>query len=317
MSLDSLRKYTETETEQIVLEAVLEQGSERAAGKAIGMPKSTVHDHISRLKKRMKLDLPEDQRPNNPLAHPPVHLPKILYYDIETTNFNADFGEVLMFAYQWHGTDEVHLVSVLDYPKCFSLPVEKRDRYVVIALAELLNQADIIVAHYGKKFDNKFVQARLAIHNLPYFDNRDSKMFDTCLVARKGMKIGSNRLANLAQALGLPEEKTSLTKTQWRRANDYDHDALVDMGEYCKQDVRTLYHVAQRLRPLAKHLPSWLILNGEDEKCCHACGGDLQSIGEWATKANIYERYQCTSCGAWQRSAQSKRKVSIRDRVMF
>lgn len=271
--------------------------------------------HVRRLKKQL-VDAPIS---TDKLATelPPCHIPKILYYDIETTNFNADFGEVLMFAYQWHGSPEVNLISVLDYPKSFSLTVEKRDLFVIQELSELLNKADIICAHYGAKFDNKFVQARLAIHNLPYFDNRPSKMFDTCLVARKGMKIGSNRLANLAQAMGLPEEKTSLTKTQWRRANDYDHDALRAMGEYCKQDVRTLYEVAQRLRPLAKHLPSWLVLNGEDEKCCHACGGKLQADGYWHTKSNSYQRYQCTSCGAWQRSAQALHKHSIRDRVMY
>lgn len=317
MSYEHLREYVKTEAEGVALEAVIEHGSMRKAARAIGKAKSTVNDHVIRIQNRVLNTQTLTEEPIVELELPPAHLPKILYYDIETTNFNADFGEVLMFAYQWHGSDEVNLVSVLDYPKCFSLPVEKRDRFVVIALCELLNQADIIVAHYGKKFDNKFVQARLAIHNLPYFDNRSTKMFDTCLVARNSMKIGSNRLANLAQAMGLPEEKTSLTKTQWRRANDYCPEALTAMGEYCKQDVRTLFHVAQRLRPLAKHLPSWLILNGEEEKCCHACGGGLQAKGEWATKSNVYERYQCTSCGAWQRSANAKRKISTSDRVMY
>ena len=293
------------------LRAYLANGKNHCqAARQLGVNESTIRSALNSLRN----NIPEDAAQ---LELPPVHIPKILYYDIETTNFNADFGEVLMFAYQWHGADDVHLVSVLDYPKSMTLPVEKRDRFLIQELATLLNQADIIVAHYGAKFDNKFVQARFAIHNMPYFDNRPNKMFDTCLVARKGMKIGSNRLANLAQAMGLPEEKTSLTKTQWRRANDYDTESLEAMGEYCKQDVRTLYEVAQRLRPLAKHLPSWLILNGEDEKCCHSCGGELQANGKWHTKANTYQRYQCTKCGSWQRGAQAIRKIPARDRVMY
>lgn len=313
--LEVLLKYInkDSDHERACVEAYIEAGgSAEAASRLIGKDGGNVRKVIRRVKGRMAPDNVEQ-----PETLPPVDIPKILYYDIETTNFNADFGEILMFAYQWHGSDEVTLVSVLDYPKSFTLPVERRDRFVIKELAALLNQADIIVAHYGSKFDNRFVQARLAIHDLPPFDNRPSKMFDTCLVARKSMKVGSNRLANLAQAFSLPEEKTSLTKTQWRRANDYDAEALEAMGEYCKQDVRTLYHVAQKLRPHAKHLPSWLILNGEDEKCCHACGGELQAKGEWHTKSNTYERYQCTKCGAWQRSAQAKHKVSVRDRVMY
>lgn len=313
--LEGLRQYAETENEKRIIEAYYEHGSGNAAAVALGVDPGNARRVIRKVKARLPELQPE--APKNELELPPVNIPKILYYDIETTNFNADFGEVLMFAYQWHGSDEVHLVSVLDFPKSFSLPVERRDRFVLHQLVELLNQADIIVAHYGSKFDNKFVQARLAIHDLPPFDNRQSKMFDTCLTARRSMKVGSNRLANLAQAFNLPEEKTSLTKTQWRRANDYDAEALEAMGEYCKQDVRTLYHVAQKLRKFAQHLPSWLVLNGEDEKCCHACGGELQANGEWHTKANTYERYQCTKCGAWQRSAQAKHKHSIRDRVMY
>lgn len=313
--LEGLRKYAETENEKRIIEAYYEHGSGNAAAVALGVDPGNARRVIRKVKARLPELQPE--APKNALELPPVNIPKILYYDIETTNFNADFGEVLMFAYQWHGSDEVHLVSVLDFPKSFSLPVERRDRFVLHQLVELLNQADIIVAHYGSKFDNKFVQARLAIHDLPPFDNRQSKMFDTCLTARRSMKVGSNRLANLAQAFNLPEEKTSLTKTQWRRANDYDAEALEAMGQYCKQDVRTLYHVAQKLRKFAQHLPSWLVLNGEDEKCCHACGGELQANGEWHTKANTYERYQCTKCGAWQRSAQAKHKHSIRDRVMY
>lgn len=304
-----LKQYAKKGNETEVIEAVIKAGSATAGAKELNKDPGNVRAVVRRLKRRAENDTNSDL--------PQAVLPRILYYDIETTNFNADFGEILMFAYRWHDSDEVNLVSVVDYPKSFSLPVERRDRFVVKELSQLLNQADIIVAHYGSKFDNKFVQARLAIHGLPYFDNRPSKMFDTCLVARNQMKIGSNRLANLAQAMGLKEEKTSLTKTQWRRANDYDAEALEAMGEYCKQDVRALFEVAQKLRPLAKHLPSWLILEGGNERCCYACGGALQAKGFWHTKANSYVRYQCAKCGAWQRSATAKNKISSSSRVMY
>ena len=64
---------------------------------------------------------------NDELLECDTRIPKILYFDIETTNLKSDFGEMLMCAYRWEDEEEIKCVSVLDYPKSFDLPVEKRD----------------------------------------------------------------------------------------------------------------------------------------------------------------------------------------------
>lgn len=242
--------------------------------------------------------------------------PSILYYDIETTSFHADFGEVLMFAYKFHGEEKTNLVSVLDYPKSFELPIEKRDYYVVKELVSLLNQADYTVAHYGSKFDSKFVQTRAVIHEHPIADIRWANQFDTCITARKNLKLQSNRLANVAEALGVQDNKLTVPKYIWRRANAYDKEAIKNLHDYCIRDVDVLVKIAEKLRPFAKHLPSMQIITRSEDTCCYACGRkSLQRFGYYATKATLYKRYKCSNCGAFQRSA--KKVFRPKERKMY
>ncbi len=242
--------------------------------------------------------------------------PDIFYYDIETTNFGADFGEILMFAYKWEGMDDVEIVSILDYPEMLSKPVEQRDKFIVRKLIDSINKADIVVAHYGSKFDNKFLQARGLFHGYNIADIRWNKVFDTCITARKNIRLGSNRLKNLAQFFGCDNQKTEMSKHTWRRCNDYDPSALEEMEEYCKNDVRALYDIAQKLRPLAKHLPNLQNLVGADF-CCSDCGGELKQDGFWETKASTYLRYKCSKCGKWHRGAKPYKRKKMEERVMY
>lgn len=235
--------------------------------------------------------------------------PKILYYDIESTGLAADFGIMLMYAYRWHGEEETHCRTLLDIPKKdWELPPEKRDRTLVIELGKLIDEADIVVAHYGSKFDNRFVQTRLLIHDLPIADIRWAKIFDPCITARKNLKFQSNRMANIAAALGVDQQKTSLPKNIWYRSHTFDGewfiDAITQMKEYCIQDVRVLYDIAQKIRPICRHLPAFKLMAEVEcgNRICRDCGGELTYRGPYYTKANSYDNYQCVSCGAWQRS---------------
>jgi len=264
----------------------------------------------------------EGKSPTNikiiPKENMTITQPKILYFDIETTNLGADFGEMLMYAYCWHNEPEnVKVVSVLDYEKSFELPIEQRDKYLLPGLINLINEADEVVAHYGSKFDCKFVQTRAIINDIPIADIRWSKIFDTCITARKQLKFQSNRLANIAEALGLDVRKSHLDKKIWRRANAYDIDAIIEMIDYCKQDVIVLYQIAQKIRPTTKHLTSMKVLTNSENMICYCCGSEnLISKDFYLTKINKYTRYQCNNCGAWQRSSKPVTKNTT-ERTMY
>ena len=94
--------------------------------------------------------------------------PKILFYDIETApNLSYVWGHyqqdviaherewyVLCFAWRWGHQKKVHAISLPDFPKAYANDPEN-DLHVVKKLHELFEEADIIVAHNGDKFDYK------------------------------------------------------------------------------------------------------------------------------------------------------------------
>jgi uncharacterized protein YprB with RNaseH-like and TPR domain len=260
---------------------------------------------------------------NNPLIIG-ASVPKILYFDIESTGLSADFGIMLMYAWKWEGEDEVNCRSLLDTPETMVLPPEKRDAILVKELLELFNEADIIVAHYGSKFDCPFIQTRALIHGYHVADVRWAKILDPCITARKQLKFQSNRMDNIAEALGFSERKSSVPKNIWYRSHTFDGlwftDAITQMIDYCKQDVVVLYKVAKALAPMAKHLPNWKMLATAEDiemKLCGGCGGALIYKGHTATKSNRYDNFQCEVCGKWQRGTKPVGSISHEHRTIY
>lgn len=230
--------------------------------------------------------------------------PKILYFDIETTDLSAGFGEVLMMGYQWHHSPEVNLIAIYDFPDWEELPIERRDLHLVKEISKIISQADILVGHYSTGFDHRFIQTRCLFHKLPPIP--ETTHIDTWKIAKYQLRLHSNKLAVLAEALDCGERKGSLPLRLWRRSKAHDIGALKEMAEYCKQDVRTQYDVTQKLLPIAKNLPNWNLLSGDMKYRCPACGSTkVIKRGYRYTKVNKYQRFQCINCGHWSRGRKS------------
>jgi uncharacterized protein YprB with RNaseH-like and TPR domain/DNA-directed RNA polymerase subunit RPC12/RpoP len=226
--------------------------------------------------------------------------PKILYFDIETTNFKATFGEVLMMGYRWHGEEEYKIVKVTDYEGWDELNIEDRDYYVLQDMHEIISEADVLVGHYSKRFDHRFIQSRCLYHKLPVIPNPPH--VDTWHIAKYQMAIGSNSMKNIAKFLKCDNQKDSLPIHIWRRANAYDEECIEMIAEYCLQDVRTQYSMTQRLMPLANAIPNMNLLVNSTKYLCSGCGSDnVQKRGFHFTKINKYQRFQCMNCGKWSR----------------
>ena len=230
--------------------------------------------------------------------------PKILYFDIETTNFKADFGEVLMMGYRWHHEDEYHLLKTNDYEGWEDLNIEDKDYYVLQDIFDVISQADVLVGHYSKRFDHTFIQSRCIKQGLPVIPNPPH--IDTWHIARYQLALGRNSMKNIAKFLDCDDQKDSVEKYIWRRVNCYDEEAIDIIAEYCLQDVRTQYAMTQKLMPLATHLPNMNVLTNEEKYRCPGCGGDnIQKRGFHFTKINKFQRYQCQDCGKWCRGRKT------------
>lgn len=212
----------------------------------------------------------------------------------------SDLGFVLCFGYKWLGEKTTHLLTVDQFPGWFSTKGSINDKPILEAALKIMEQADLLVAHYGDKFDRRFFQGRCAIHALK--PPPPTKQRDTWRIARTAFNFSSNRLGNLAEVLGLSEQKHKKTRDEWPgwwfRAMSGDKTAIHYMGFYCQQDVRALEQIYLRIRSYDNPHPRLV----EDRSVCGLCGGPIQYRGFAFVGVYKYRRFQCIKCGKWDRS---------------
>lgn len=180
------------------------------------------------------------------------------------------------------------------------------DKRIMTKLHTLLNQADIVVAHNGVKFDLPKINSRFIINGLtpttPYF------IIDTYLIAKKQFGFSSNKLDALASYFNIPH-KLETDFNLWRNCMEGNEKALKYMLEYNKRDVAILEEVYLRLRPWIKNHPN--IGNLENLECaCANCGSTDYEVlvGEYYfTNVGKYQLYRCKKCDAIFRSRKSEK----------
>ena len=171
---------------------------------------------------------------------------KILIYDIETSynigkfwragyNLNINPGDIIheraiiCISYKWLGEEQVYSLT-WDKNQC--------DKFLLEQFIPILDEADMIVAHNGDRYDLKFIKTRALKHNLKMLINY--KQFDTLKVAKAKFMFNSNKLDYISKFLGA-EGKISTEMKLWddiilRKCPK----ALIQMLDYCDEDVRQL-----------------------------------------------------------------------------
>ena len=97
---------------------------------------------------------------------------------------------ILSFAAKWLHSDEMIYVENR----------ENDDSYLCERANELLSEADIVIAHNGKKFDIPMLAGRAAVNGL--LPPSPFKQVDTLLAARRYFRFPSNTLAYLTNIFG-------------------------------------------------------------------------------------------------------------------
>jgi hypothetical protein len=236
--------------------------------------------------------------------------PRILLYDIETspnlgyywskpweTNIikTEKSWHMLSFAYKWLGENKVHVKALCDYP-LYEANLEN-DFFLVKDLHALFDEADILVAHNGDRFDMKRANARFLRYNMK--PPSPSKTVDTLTVARTYFNLDSNRLNDVGQYLGIGGKIAHTGFDLWERCMRGDLKAWALMKRYNKRDVVLLEQVYLALRPYMKRHPSLTIYDHAVDKCPNCLGGPLHRRGEMVALSRKYQRFQCQACGHW------------------
>ena len=170
-----------------------------------------------------------------------------------------------------------------------------------------------MVAHYGQKFDRRYLNTRFmaaGYHGgLPPYP-----LFDTCLQARRFLKLRSNRLWNIANFFKL-DQKTVLDWEDWKKAQHGNKAAMRQVALHCRQDIVTLEQVYILLRGVTHlHFNVGVMEGAKDDKMCRNCGSTSlrRHSHSHHTTANRYPLYHCRKCGAWVRGRNALQGTELR-----
>jgi len=246
------------------------------------------------------------------------HTPRILLFDIECTpmlgytwgkwqqnvlKFTEDWW-MLSFAYRWYGTNEKVKVRSLPMFPGYEDDL-KNDEHLVKEMWELMNEADIVIAHNGDKFDVKKVNARFAVHGLPR--PTPGQSVDTLKVARQSFAFSSNSLNDLGQFLDLGQKLSHAGFDLWLGCMAGEKKSWKIMEAYNKQDVVLLEQVYERFKKdgwIPRH-PDIAILSGINNGCPICGSTERVKNGFYPTTAYRYQKYICKNdeCQHHYRSA--------------
>lgn len=235
---------------------------------------------------------------------------KILLFDIEnaplvtwswgihedpshSTKFVKDDWYIMCWSAKWLDDKNVITCALPDFEYNYKKPCDKE---ILKKLWNLLDEADVVIAHNGFKFDRRKANARFLIHGMtppsPY------KMIDTLRVARSNFMFTSNKLGDLGNYLGVGSKVDTGGFDLWIDCMAGKKRAWDKMVRYCKNDVILLEKVYKKLRPYISNHPNMsMALNGF--KCKH-CGSTRFKVARTRTQSfGLSKHILCYDCGKY------------------
>lgn len=246
--------------------------------------------------------------------------PKILFLDIETSPtlahvwslFKTTVGlnqivedwSILSYCCKWEGGTSIY------YNDTSQEEDVNDDSKLLLELHSALDAADIVVAHNGRRFDCKKINARFLMIGLPPPSKYD--VVDTLEVAKRHFAFTSNKLEYLTDRLCKKFKKLKHGKFPghqlWVQCLKGNPEAWAEMKEYNINDVLSLEELFNILRPWISTLNYGAFNDDKDIAVCPKCGSaDLVARGTRRTTSGEYQRYRCNHCSGW---SQSRFKVN-------
>lgn len=232
----------------------------------------------------------------------------------QNVGLNQIIGDwyILSWAAKWLGDNKVFYHDQSRAPKL------EDDTDLLVKLWHMLDEADFVVAHNGRKFDTKKINARFIKAGLgppsPY------RIIDTLEIAKAKFAFTSNKLEYISELLNVDFKKLKHGEypgfALWTAVMAGDKAAWREMRLYNEYDVLSLEETYLHLRPWDDRHPN--VNFGESaENRCPPCGSaDLAPKGYAHTNTGKYQRYQCNDCGAWSRSRYTLNQTSTRKALL-
>lgn len=238
---------------------------------------------------------------------------KIILYDLETSRTGVegygnrwDFkvvkfikqSELMCYSWKELGEKHVHFVSRYDF---------KTYHDFVQSLQELLDSADVTIAHNGGSFDDKMANRFFVTEGL--LPPRPRKTIDTKREAKRWFRFESNSLDDLGQFLGLGRKESigyADLEDDYMSGNPSKKTVKL-LKQYNDQDVNLLEAIYLRMRPFMASHPNLGDIHQRDG-VCPKCGSDnLHKRGFNNKRNGTTQRYQCQNCYGWCSEASLKK----------
>jgi len=168
--------------------------------------------------------------------HPPIAPERIGFFDIETSNLDANFGIMLSYAIL-DGTDGTITGSVISAGDIAKAKPGQEDRRITQLCIADLQRFDRIVGYYSKRFDVPYVRTRALIDHLPFPAWGSIIHTDLYDVIKRKFKLHSNRLENACRVLLGTTNKTHIDTTFWRGGVRGDSKSLKYIWDHNTADV--------------------------------------------------------------------------------
>lgn len=209
-------------------------------------------------------------------------------------------GKVLVACWKWLGSDEVNELYL--WPSEIAALDDSR---IISQLYDLYSQCDAVIMHNGKRFDHQMIQTRGIFYG--YGRLPTVKIIDTLVMAKKVLRLPSNKLDSIGAYFGLGRKIENSGIDLWVRVQEGDESAMQEMITYCIGDVELLEAVYYRLQALGTNGFNAGQYFNDNEIRCRSCGShDISITGRHVhTGVGKYEELQCNSCGHTQRGSQT------------
>ena len=283
--------------------------SSRAIADVLGIGKSTVNDIYNRYK---------DEKAGPKIAILDTETSAVLSWHFDRWNINigdnnvqVEGGNVMVASHKWFGEDTTHAV----YMTAKEIK-EMDDSRLIHAMYDIYAEADAIVMHNGKKFDNKVIQTRGIYHGLGKLPT--VKIIDTLQIAKKYLRLPSNRLDSIGKYFGLGRKVPNDGIALWKRVQNGDKEAMKEMVEYCVGDVNLLESVFKKLAVLG--IDGFKAAQYFDDEVlrCNVCGSEnITQTGRFVyTGVSKFTEHKCTDCGAVMKDRKNLHSAAKRKSLL-
>jgi len=288
-------------------------GSRKIAEIVLGSrtKKSTINDFFNRFDQGK-----ETLSPDNVTEQEKPKAPRLLFIDVETAPIRAsvwglfkqnislnmikDDWFLLSYCAKFLGEDKIY------YKDLRGEVLNEDDTTLLDDIWELLDQADLVIAHNGDRFDVKKMNARLILngYDRPSF----YRTKDTLKMAKESFGFTSNKLEYLTDKLCTKYKKSKHGKFSgfelWSECLKDNTDAWDEMEEYNTLDVLSLEELYLKLRSWDKKHPNMAAYYNDGKQRCNTCGSDamIEIPDKFAyTNVSKFKTYKCGCCGSQKR----------------